>query len=87
MPDYDGAEAFSRLGIGIVTVDAAKVREAEGKIEGCELCHPDDAEIPFDWILQQVTGRSGMVDFVMLEPAICPTCKQPLNEKALIELK
>ena len=83
---FDGDELLARLGIEIVTVDAAKVREAESKIEGCERCHPDDAEIPFDWVLQEVTGRNGMVDFVILETANCPNCKHPLGEKTLVEL-
>ena len=58
---------------------------AELRIESCKLCHPDDADLPFDWILEQITGTGGMVDFVMLETARCPTCKQPLTEKTLVE--
>ena len=84
---FDGDELLARPGIEVVTVDPAKVREAESKIECCEHCHPDDAEIPFDWILEKVTGRSGMVDFMMLETAKCPNCKQTLTEKTLIEPK
>ena len=57
------------------------------QIDSCQHCHPDDAEIPFDWILQKVTGKSGMVDFMMLETAKCPNCKQTLTEKTLIESK
>ena len=58
--DFDSPELFARPGIEVVTVDAAQIREAERKIEGCEHCHPDDAEIPFDWILSKVaySGRS-----------------------------
>ena len=84
---FDGGELLARPGIEVVTVDAARIREAEFKIECREYCHPDDAEIPFDWILQMVTGRSGMVDFMMLEGAKCPNCKQSLTEKTLIEPK
>ena len=40
---FDGDELLARPGIEIVTVDAAKIREAESKIECCEHCHPDDA--------------------------------------------
>ena len=84
---FDGDELLARPGIEVVTVDAAKVSEAESKIEGCEYCHPDDTEISFDWILEQVTGRSGMVDFMMLETAKCPNCKQTMTEKTLVEPK
>ena len=31
---------------------------------GCEHCQPDEADQPFDWVLSEVTGRSGMVDFL-----------------------
>ncbi len=55
------------------------------KIEGREHCHPDDAELPLDWILQQVTGRSGLVDFMMVETARCPNCKRGISEKTLVE--
>ena len=72
---FDGDELFARPGIAVVTEGAAQIREAENKIERCEHCHPDDAEIPFDWILQRVTGKSGMVDYMMVETAKCPNCK------------
>ena len=72
---FDGDELFARPGIAVVTEVAAQIREAENKIERCEHCHPDDAEIPFDWILQRVTGKSGMVDYMMVETAKCPNCK------------
>ena len=83
----DGDALLARPDIEIVTVDAAKVREAESKIEGCEHCHPNDVDISFDWILQEVTGRSGMVDFVMTETAKCPNCRQDVTEKTLVEPK
>ncbi len=85
--DFDGPELFARPGIEVVTVQAAQIREAETRIEGCEYCHPNDSELPLDWILEKVTGRSGMVDFMMLETAKCPNCKQTLAEKTLIEPK
>ena len=65
-------------------MDAVQIREAESRIEGCEHCHPDDDELPLDWILQEVTGRNGMVDFIMLEPAKCPNCRLEISEKTLV---
>ena len=50
---FDGDELLARPGIEVVTVDAARIRDAESRIECCEHCHPDDAEIPFDWILRR----------------------------------
>ena len=84
---FDGDELLARPGIEVVTVDAARVREAESRIEGCEPYHPDDAELPFDWILERVTGKAGMVDFLMVEIDKCPNCKQTLTEKTLVEPK
>ena len=84
---FDGDDLFVRPGTEIVTLDPSQVRQAESQIESCEHCHPDDAEIPFDWILQKATGRSGMVDFMMLETVKCPNCKQTLTEKTLVEAK
>jgi hypothetical protein len=41
-------------------------------IESCEQCNPE-AEIPFDWVLDRVTGNDPSVtDYVMARPAKCP---------------
>jgi hypothetical protein len=31
-----------------------QIRRVERLIDGCEYCHEDDADIPFDWILDKV---------------------------------
>ena len=54
---FDGDALLARPNTEIVAVDPAQVHQAESRIEACEPCHPDDAEIPFDWILGEVTGR------------------------------
>ncbi len=70
----------------LVPVEADVIRQAEKLIDGCEHCHDDDADIPFDWILDRVTGRSGATtDYILTEPARCPTCKHGINEKTLVE--
>ena len=56
---FDGDALLARPNTKIVAVDPAQVRQAESQIEACEHCYPDDAEIPFDWILGEVTGREG----------------------------
>ena len=40
----------------VVLVNPATLSEAEKRIESCEHCNPDGAEIPFDNILDRVTG-------------------------------
>ena len=37
----------------IVLINATTLREAEKRIESCEHCNPDGAEIPFDNILDR----------------------------------
>ena len=59
---FDGDELLARPSIEMVTIDPATAKEAEQQIESCEHCHPADAEIPFDWLLAEVTGRRGAVD-------------------------
>jgi hypothetical protein len=54
---FDGNELLTRPSIELVTINADVIRRAEQQIESCEHCHPDDADIPFDWILAEVTGE------------------------------
>ena len=84
---FDGDDLLARPGIKLVTVDAATAQEAEQQIESCEHCHPADAEMPFDCLLAEVTGKGGRYEFMLSEPARCPNCKQPITEKTLVEPK
>jgi len=60
----------------VVLIDAVTLREAERPIQSCEHCHPEDADIPFDWILDRVTGSDPSVtDYVLEEPAKCPSSR------------
>ena len=70
----------------IVLVTAATVRKAEPLIESCEHCNPDVAEIPFDYMLDEVTGSDPSVtDYILEVPAKCPYCRRDIMEKTLIE--
>jgi hypothetical protein len=82
---FDGDELLARPSIELVTVDSATVKKAERRIESCEHCHHDDAEIPFDWLLAEVTGKRGPYQFMLSEPARCPNCKHAITEKTLVE--
>jgi hypothetical protein len=84
---FDGDELLARPGIKLVPIDAATAQEAEQQIESCEHCHPADAEMPFDCLLAEVTGKGGEYEFLLSEPARCPNCKQPITEKTLVEPK
>ena len=44
--------------ITILAISRSTLLRAQPLILGCEACSPD-AEIPLDWILDEVTSRSG----------------------------
>jgi hypothetical protein len=59
----------------LVLIDEAILRNAARLIESCEHCNPRDAEIPFDHILDRITGSDPSVtDYLLAEPAKCPRC-------------
>ena len=71
----------------VILVDAATLRESEKRMESCEHCHPDDADIPFDWILDRVTRSDPVVtDYLLEHSAKCPNCRREILEKTLVEL-
>ena len=70
----------------VILIDAATLRKAERLIESCEACNPEGAQIPFDNILDRVTGSDPSVtDYILEEPAKCPTCQREIQEKTLVE--
>ena len=61
-------------------MDAQTIRTAEGEIVSCEACSPVTAEVPFDHILDSITGCDPKsTDYVLLEPAQCPACGAGLH--------
>jgi uncharacterized protein with PIN domain len=71
----------------VVLVNASTLREAEQRIESCEHCNPEGAEIPFDVILDRITGSDPSVtDYILEQPAKCPNCRREILEKTLVEL-
>jgi hypothetical protein len=80
-------ELLARPSIELVTVDSATVQKAAQRIESCEYSHPADAEILFDWLLAEVTGKRGPYEFILGELARCPNCKHEITEKTLVEPK
>jgi len=71
-----------------ILVDSAMLRRAEQLIESCEHCNVEGAEIPFNVILDRITDADPSVtDYVLEQPAKCPSCKHEILEKTLIEPK
>src|SRR5262249_31168860 len=58
-----------------VLVDVQTARAAEQQIASCEACTPGLAEVPFDYLLDSLTGCDPEItDYVLAEPAQCPAC-------------
>jgi hypothetical protein len=73
------------MSIHILALGGSTIRRAQDSISSCEGCNKD-AELPFDWILDQVTGHDGsMTDYFLTEPARCPRCGSTVIEKTLVE--
>src|SRR6516165_4058561 len=69
-----------------VLIDSATLRKADRLIESCEQCNEEGAEIPFDNVLDRVTGSDPSVtDYILEAPAKCPNCRGDILKKTLIE--
>jgi len=63
-----------------VLVSTDTLRMAAAQIGSCEACTPDEAEIPFDYILDSITGCDPEVtDYVLAKPVLCPRCSAPVK--------
>ena len=70
----------------VLTLSSATIRKAQHLILSCESCNPD-AELPFDWILDRVTGCDGSTtDYFLPEAVACPRCGGIVTEKTLVEV-
>jgi hypothetical protein len=66
----------------VVLMDAGTLRKAEQLIESCEGCNPDGAEIPFDNILDRVTGSDPSVtDYVLRRRRSARSCNREISGK------
>jgi hypothetical protein len=70
----------------VVLIDAATLQKAQRMIGGCEACS-EDAEIPFDNILDRLTGSEPSVtDYALEAPARCFQRGAVITEKTLVEI-
>jgi hypothetical protein len=70
----------------IVLVDSRTLRQVEHLIESCERCNEDEAQIPFDWILDRMLGwDSTVTDYLLEAPAKCPNCGRAIVEKTQVK--
>jgi hypothetical protein len=69
-----------------VLIDAATLQKAQRMIIGCEACS-EDAELPFENVLDRLTGSDPSVtDYVLEMSARCLQSDASINEKTLVDL-
>jgi len=71
--------------IQLIAIGPNTLRRAQREIAFCENCHPNDSELPFDWLLTEVTGKRGPYEFILGELPRCPNCKHLVTEKTLVD--
>jgi len=70
----------------IVLVEHETISSAEGFIKSCEQCNPENAEWPFNVLLDRIIGSDPRVtDYILESSARCPGCLCEIHEKTLIE--
>ena len=82
---FDGDQLLARPGIELISVGPFEIQEAELRIAGCERCRPDEAQLPFDWVLSDVLNKRGPYEFILTDVAHCPNCRRSITEKTLVE--
>ena len=61
-------------------INSTTKRLAEGQIVSCETCTPDLADVPFDYVLDSITGSDPeTTDYILSEPAHCPRCGETVG--------
>jgi hypothetical protein len=85
---FDGDDLLARRNIHLITIGTDVIKRAERMLAGCQRCRPDEAQVPFSWVLDKVTGSDPKtVDYFITEPVYCPKCSRPLTEYSLVDLK
>ena len=69
----------------LIAVSHNTIRAACALVCGSEACAPE-AETPFDWLLDEVTGHDpAEVDYLLEAPAKFPLCYREISEKTFVE--
>ena len=82
---FNGSSISTDMDVYILALGSSSIRQAQDAITSCESCNKN-AELPFDWILDEVTGHDGSsTDYFLTEPVRCPRCRSLIVEKTLVE--
>ena len=69
--------------IHVAFIDEPFILSAEDFLSGCYVCH-EDAFIPFEYVLDAMTGTDPLTEFLMYRLGKCPRCFGEVNEKTLV---
>src|SRR5688572_28836609 len=59
----------------VVLIGLETLRRAEHQILSCEACTPDEADLPFDCVLDRITGCDPRTtEYVLPKRVLCPRC-------------
>ena len=79
----DSFDAIPEQEIALITAEV--LRKAQTFIAFCEACDLNNSEIPFEVLLDRVTGCDPTRTEYLLEvPARCPNCRGDVLEKTLV---
>ena len=71
----------------VIFIDESTLLDAESFISACEYCS-DAAEIPFDQLLDSMTGCDpSTTEYVICHAAKCGACRHDVMEKTLIQIR
>ena len=82
---FSTSTKYANMNFEVLALSTATIRRAQNAISSCESCN-SEAELPFDWVIDEVTGCDGSTtDYFLTEPARCPRCGRSVIEKTLVE--
>jgi hypothetical protein len=68
----------------VCLMSSCRIDQAAALIHSCEQCDPE-AEIPFDWVLDGISGKiPGVTAYLFEKPARCGACSADVFEKTLV---
>ena len=71
----------------IVLVGERTLQIVRSRLLGCGSCD-DDAQIPLDGFLDQITGSDPTItDYIIERPLTCPYCGAAITEKTLVNFE
>jgi len=84
---FYGDKLQKRCNIRLMTLDVETIRQAQKLIKSCEQCESALAQVPFDYVLDKITGCDpSATEYVLSEPAECPRCKVAVFEGTLVAI-